>query len=129
MVKNIYATDPPQADDDLTPPIDKRSLSENRKRLFERVEQINRAWLESMREMRRTEAEFSVRLFACGSPDDALVLCNQWMARRLEILATEQQTFATSWTEIVSLLSKATSSGDRREKRSVHKETKPDSVE
>ncbi len=116
MVKNIYATDPPQADDDLTPPIDKKSLSENRKRLFEQVEQVNRAWLESMREMRRTEAEFSVRLFACGSPDDALVLCNQWMAKRLEILAAEQQTFAKSWTEIVALLGKAGSGAQRKEK-------------
>jgi len=116
MAKNMYATDPPQADDDLTPPIDKSSLSDERKRLFERVEQINRAWLDSMREMRRAEAEFSVRLFACSGPDDALVLCNQWMAKRLEILAAEQQLFARSWADIVSLLSKATSVGDRKRK-------------
>jgi hypothetical protein len=108
-MKNAYAQDPPQADDDVTPPIDKSGLSEERKKLFERVEQINRAWLDSMREMRRTEAEFSVRLFSCGTPADALVLCNQWMARRLEILGAEQQTFAKSWADVVGLLDKATS--------------------
>jgi hypothetical protein len=97
----------PQPDDNLTPPIDKSHMSDERKRLFDRVEQINRAWLESMREMRRAEAEFSVRLFACQGPSDALVLCNQWMAKRLEILASEQQLFARSWNELVALLSKA----------------------
>jgi hypothetical protein len=107
MAKTLYTDEPPQPDDDLRPPIDKSSLSDSRKRLFERVEQINRVWLESMREMRRTEAEFSVRLFACGSPDDALVLCNRWMAKRLEILAAEQQFFAKSWADVVTLLSTA----------------------
>lgn len=115
-MKNAYATDPPQADDDQTPPIDKSSLSVERRKLFERVEQINRAWLDSMREMRRTEAEFSVRLFSCNSPADALVLCNQWMAKRLEILGAEQQTFAKSWTDIVALLDKATAPADRKKK-------------
>lgn len=98
----------PQADDNLTPPIDKSHMSDERKTLFERVEQINRAWLESMREMRRAEAEFSVRLFACRGPDDALILCNQWMAKRLEILASEQQLFAKSWGELVALFSEST---------------------
>jgi hypothetical protein len=115
-MKNAYETEAPQADDNLTPPIDKSGLSDERKRLFERVEQINRAWLDSMREMRRAEAEFSVRLFACNSPADALILCNQWMAKRLEILGAEQQLFATSWAEIVALLGKATAPGDRKKK-------------
>ena len=96
----------PEADDNLTPPIDKSNMSDERKRLFERVEQINRAWLESMRDMRRAEAEFSVRLFACHSASDALVLCHQWMAKRLEILASEQQLFARAWGELVTLLDK-----------------------
>jgi len=103
----------PQPDDNLTPPVDKSHMSDERKRLFERVEQINRAWLESMREMRRAEAEFSVRLFACQSPSDALVLCHQWMAKRLEILGSEQQLFARSWGELVALLSKAESTGKK----------------
>jgi hypothetical protein len=120
-MKNAYATDPPQADDDQTPPIDKSGLSDERKKLFERVEQINRAWLDSMREMRRTEAEFSVRLFSCNGPSDALVLCNQWMAKRLEILGAEQQTFAKSWAELVALLGKATTPADRKKKQ--HDET------
>ena len=115
-MKNAYAADPPQADDDVTPPVDKSGLSEERRKLFERVEQINRAWLESMREMRRTEAEFSVRLFSCGTPADALVLCNRWMAKRLEILGAEQQMFAKSWAELVALLEKSTAPSDRRKK-------------
>jgi len=86
-------------------PIGKGHLSEERRRLFDRVEQINRAWLDSMQQMRRAEAEFSVRLFACPNADSAMVLCNQWMAKRLEILAAEQL-FATCWSDLVSLLHK-----------------------
>jgi len=115
-MKNAYDVSPPQADDDQTPPVNKSGLSEERKKLFERVEQINRAWLDSMREMRRTEAEFSVRLFSCGSPADALVLCNRWMAKRLEILGAEQQMFAKSWAELVALLEKSTAPSDRKKR-------------
>jgi hypothetical protein len=96
---------PPDDDDvDHFTPIDKSLLSDERKRLFDRVEQINRAWLDSMREMRKVEAEFSIRLFACKGPDDAMAVCNQWMAKRLEILGGEQQLFARLWTDLVSLL-------------------------
>jgi hypothetical protein len=92
-------------DMDCVPPIDKSALSDERKHLFNRVEQINRAWLDSMRQMRRAEAEFSIKLFTCKGADEAMVLCHQWMAKRLEILGAEQQLFAKSWTDLVSLLS------------------------
>jgi hypothetical protein len=105
------------ADDmDRGPPIDKSLLSDERRRLFDRVEQINRAWLDSMREMRKAEAEFSIRLFACRGPDDAMVLCNQWMAKRLEILGAEQQLFAKLWTDLVSLLGQTSSAFGHRKK-------------
>jgi hypothetical protein len=84
------------------PPLDRKAMTDERRRLFERVEQINRAWLESMRQMRRAEAEFSIRLFTCRGKGDAMVLCNQWMAKRLEILAAEQHLFATCWTDLVA---------------------------
>ena len=96
--------EPVGPDVNLTPPVDTSALSGNRKRLFQRVEQINRAWLESMREMRRAEAEFSVRLFSCNTKDSALALCDQWLAKRREIIANEQLVFDESWRQLLSLL-------------------------
>lgn len=91
-------------DANLTPPVDKKALSGARKRLFEKVEQINRAWLESMREMRRAEAEFSVRLFSCNTRDGAEALCDQWLAKRREIIAAEQTLFEAAWQDLLALL-------------------------
>jgi hypothetical protein len=107
MAERRRAGERPDTDDvEMGLPIGKSHLSEDRKRLYDRIEQINRSWLDSMQQMRRAEAEFSVRLFTCRNPDDALVLCNQWMAKRLEILATEQQLFARCWSELVVSLGK-----------------------
>jgi len=84
-------------DVNLTPPVDKSKLSAARKRLYERVEHINRAWLESMREMRRAEAEFSIRLFSCSNAEGALAICDQWLARRREIIELERNSFDKAW--------------------------------
>ena len=100
--RGLDALDPDEMD--CVPPVDKSRLSDERKRLFEHVEKINRAWLDSMRQMRRAQADFSIRLFMCRSNEDAMALCNQWMAKRLEILDAEQQLFAKSWTDLISLL-------------------------
>jgi hypothetical protein len=118
MRSSSYSDTPPQADDNVTPPIDKSSMSENRRRLFDHVEKINRAWLESMREMRRAQAEFSIHLFACKGASDALALCNEWMAKRLEIIQSEQQVFENAWTDLISLLGKnATAADHKRDQR------------
>ncbi|MGB8365212.1 MAG: hypothetical protein WCE20_11890 [Rhizomicrobium sp.] len=87
---------------------DKGAISDDRKHLFDRIEDINRAWLDRMREMRGVEAEFSAKLFASKGPEDAMAVCNQWMAKRLEILGAEQQMFAKSWVDMVGLLSDTT---------------------
>jgi hypothetical protein len=88
-------------DVNLTPPVDKSKLSVARKRLYERVEHINRAWLDSMREMRRAEAEFSIRLFSCNSTEGALALCDQWLAKRKEIIETERNAFDKAWPSLL----------------------------
>lgn len=88
-------------DANLTPPVDKSKLSVGRKRLYERVEHINRAWLESMREMRRAEAEFSIRLFSSTNPQGALAICEQWLTRRNEIIESERIAFDKTWPELL----------------------------
>ncbi|MGB8365213.1 MAG: hypothetical protein WCE20_11895 [Rhizomicrobium sp.] len=111
-----YFEEPLGSDANLTPPVDKSGMSGDRKRLFACVEKINRGWLDSMREMRRAESEFSVHLFSCRSQDSAMALCNQWLAKRREIQENEQQLFEKSWMELMTLLSQPAKSSQRRGK-------------
>ena len=70
--------------------------------LYDRMLRMNRWWLERLRELRQIESEFGDRLMAAKSPAEATTICHEWMAKRLETVASEQQTFTTAWLELVS---------------------------
>lgn len=76
----------------------------DRKRVFDRVEEINASWLERMRELRGIEADFGTKLFASSGPEEAMAIWNQWMAKRLELIGKEHQALAKSWVDILGLL-------------------------
>jgi hypothetical protein len=71
-------------------------------RLFERMRAINRTWLEQLRDIRRIESDFWAQLLAASSPAEATSICHEWMAKRLETVASEQQTFTAAWLALVS---------------------------
>lgn len=71
-------------------------------RLFDRMRRMNRSWLERLREIRQIESEFGARLLAASSPAEASSVCHEWMAQRLETVASEQQAFTTAWLGLVS---------------------------
>jgi hypothetical protein len=75
-----------------------------RKRMFDRVEEINASWLERMGKLRGVEADFSAKFLASSGPEEAMSICNHWMAKRLELIGKEQQALAKSWVEILGLL-------------------------
>jgi hypothetical protein len=77
--------------------------------LFDRMRNMNRAWLESLREIRQVESEYGARLLTAESPSEATAICNEWMGKRLEIVASEQKTFATAWLGLISDVIKSTS--------------------
>jgi hypothetical protein len=77
--------------------------------LFERMQDMNRAWLERLREIRQIESDFGSRLLTAKSSSEAATVCNEWMARRLETVAGVQQAFTTAWIELMSELMKSTS--------------------
>jgi hypothetical protein len=77
--------------------------------LFERMQDMNRSWLERLREIREIEADFGAKLLTAKSPSEATTICNEWMAKRLETVASEQQTFTTAWLELVWDATKLTS--------------------
>jgi hypothetical protein len=77
--------------------------------LFERMQDMNRSWLERLREIRQIESDFGARLMAAKTPSEATTICNEWMTKRLETVASEQQVFATAWLGLISDVIKSTS--------------------
>ena len=65
--------------------------------LFERMQDMNRSWIERLREIRQIETDFGNRLLNARNPTEVTMVCAEWMARRLETVTSEQQTFATAW--------------------------------
>lgn len=77
-------------------------------RLFERMQEMNRSWIEKLREIRQIESDFGSRLLRSESSSEAATICHEWMAKRLEAVAYEQKTFTTAWLALVSDTMKVT---------------------
>jgi hypothetical protein len=76
--------------------------------LFERMRDMHRSWLERLREIGQIESEFGTRLLTAKSPSEATAICNEWMTRRVETVACEQQAFAAAWLGLISDATKVT---------------------
>ncbi|MDB5482020.1 MAG: hypothetical protein JWO83_3073 [Caulobacteraceae bacterium] len=70
--------------------------------LFERMRDMNRSRLERLRDIHRVDADFSSKLLFAKNPAEATALCGEWMARRLEAVTSEQQSFAIAWLGLIS---------------------------
>ena len=79
-------------------------------RLFERMRGMHRAWIEKAREIRDLELNYGSKLMAAKSPAHAASLCNEWMAKRMAIVAHEQEMFANSWLWLLADMSEPSSS-------------------
>jgi len=71
-------------------------------KLFDRMQDMNRTWLERLREIRQIEAEFGGKLLVAKTPSEAVAICNEWMAKRLETVANEQKAFTAAWLDLFS---------------------------
>jgi hypothetical protein len=70
--------------------------------LLERMQDMHRSWIERLREIRQIESDFGNRLLNAKNPSEATMICTEWMARRLETVAGEQQMFAAAWLGLIS---------------------------
>src|ERR1700677_2003686 len=70
--------------------------------LFERMREMNRSRLERLRDIHRVDADFSSKLMFARSPSEATAVCSEWMAKRLEAVRSEQQSFANAWLGLIS---------------------------
>jgi len=77
-------------------------------RLFDRMQDMNRTWLERLREIRQIEAEYGGKLLVAKTPTEAAGVCNEWMAKRLETVANEQKAFTTAWLDLFADLATST---------------------
>jgi hypothetical protein len=74
-----------------------RDMTRLKARLFERMRGMHRTWLEKAQAIRHLELDYGDRLMAAKTPSHAASLCNEWMAKRMAIIAQEQESFANSW--------------------------------
>jgi hypothetical protein len=70
-------------------------------RLSEQVQFGRKAWIERLQEMQAIEAAFTKELLATRDPNEALKICNRWIAKRLELLAADSKAFAGFWMDLV----------------------------
>jgi len=77
-------------------------------KLFERMRDMHRSWLERLRNIRQIESEFGTRLLTATSPSEATAICNSWVTPRLEIVARAQQAFAAAWLGLIGDATRAT---------------------
>ena len=87
--------------------IEESSMTGFNDRLFERMQEMNRVWIERLREIRQIESDYGTRLLRAESSSEAATICHEWMAKRLETVAYEQKAFTTAW---IALISDATKS-------------------
>jgi hypothetical protein len=88
---------------------DETEVKHFRDGMFERMQGMNRAWIERLRQIRQIEGEYGARLLGAKTSHEATAICNEWMAKRLEVVAGEQQAFVTAWLQLVSGVLKSTS--------------------
>lgn len=68
--------------------------------LFDQMRGMHRGWLEKLQEIRQLESEYGTRLMSATSRSEAVRACSEWMAKRMDIIAHEQKTFANAWLQL-----------------------------
>lgn len=70
-------------------------------RISEQVKFGHQAWMERLRVMQDIEAAFAKELMATRDPNEAIKICNRWIAKRLELLAADSKDFTGFWMDLV----------------------------
>jgi hypothetical protein len=66
-------------------------------RLFKHIELVNRIWLDSVDAARKSEMELGARLLKCTDTGDALVICQEWMSRRVINFVADNHRITKLW--------------------------------
>src|SRR5260370_31368409 len=79
----------------------KVALTKTHFRLFEQIELVNRAWLDSVEAAHKSEVELSRRLLRCTAPADAAAVCQEWMSRRVVNFVVHNHMMTKLWLDFV----------------------------
>jgi hypothetical protein len=69
--------------------------------LLEQIRRLHRGWLEKVWEIRQLELDYGTKLMSAKTPSEAAGFCNEWIGKRMEIFAREQEIFASSWVQLL----------------------------
>ena len=70
--------------------------------LFQQIENVNQAWLDSVKRTKDSEIEFTRSLSQCEDPAKAAELCAEWMRTRAAAFLAESQRFSGLWLDFYS---------------------------
>lgn len=73
------------------------AMVEAQARMLEQIEELNRAWLTSVRQATDASMEFAGRLTRCTDPAEAARVCNEWLVSRTNAFMGDSQRLGEIW--------------------------------
>lgn len=73
------------------------AVVEAQARMLAQIEELNRAWLTSMREAADSSMEFAGQLTRCSDPTEAARVCNEWLVSRTNAFMGDTQRMGEIW--------------------------------
>lgn len=64
---------------------------------LQNIETATAGWLDQMAAMRRVEEEFAMRLIGARTASDAVSVCSEWLAKRVDSLVAVQHHLLDLW--------------------------------
>jgi hypothetical protein len=104
-VKKDGVTETPRRLEGVAASVGRRQLellTQTRQRLFQQIEDVNQAWLDSVKRTKESEAEFTRRLTECDDAAKATELCTEWVTSRAAAFLAESQRFSGLWLDFYS---------------------------
>jgi hypothetical protein len=83
------------------------------RKLFDRVQSINRLWLARVEETRESEVQLGMRLLQSRNPAEASAVCNDWMLARIASFISDNEMMTKLWFDLYTEASGASSDRSR----------------
>jgi hypothetical protein len=75
---------------------------EKQSELASNIGKTSMEWVSQIGQMRQFEAEFARRLAHCSTPSEAVALCSEWMAHRLDSAVAMQHRLLSLWLDAMT---------------------------
>jgi hypothetical protein len=75
---------------------------ELRQELVSNITRTSSEWVSQVGQMQRFDVEFARRLTCCAKPSEAVALCSEWMAHRVDSAVAMQHRLLELWLDAVT---------------------------